>query len=235
MTEKDRKKYDTNPLDPDYARNIDDVWGASAVGSHTEEIKGATRDMARTPNEQARNDIDAEAPTRRYNTPLASTYPSVFVPPAYQPLAGQQQPFQPATPTVAAPPPPPTMRQAPTSRTVAGISLPENIVMIVPYIPFHIGIVAAIIELLLVPRSEVRVRFHAAQGLALHLAVLLIGFLFTIVALVSGSGFGGVIFSLAATIFFIVSIIRVWKGEPHHIAPLDEATRWLDSTIAPRK
>jgi hypothetical protein len=30
-------------------------------------------------------------------------------------------------------------------------------------------------------------------------------------------------------------MIRVWKGKPHHIAPLDELTKWLDEKIKPRK
>jgi len=30
-------------------------------------------------------------------------------------------------------------------------------------------------------------------------------------------------------------MIRVWRGEPHHIAPLSEAANWLDDRIKPRK
>jgi hypothetical protein len=30
-------------------------------------------------------------------------------------------------------------------------------------------------------------------------------------------------------------MIRVFQGKPHHIAPLDDATRWLNEKIKPRK
>jgi uncharacterized membrane protein len=104
-----------------------------------------------------------------------------------------------------------------------------------PYTPFYIGLVAAIIELLVVPRNETRTRFHAAQGLALHLAILVGSLLFKIVGAVTGSGFGGFLFGLAAFIFLIISMLRVWKGKPHHVAPLDDATHWLNERIPPTK
>ncbi len=82
MEKKD--KYDTNPLDPNHARRTNEVWGAgqgggAAAAGGTEEIGGATRDVARTANEQARSSEGAEAPTRRYSAPpaSASSYPSV--------------------------------------------------------------------------------------------------------------------------------------------------------------
>jgi hypothetical protein len=30
-------------------------------------------------------------------------------------------------------------------------------------------------------------------------------------------------------------MIRVFQGKAHHISPLDDATRWLDEKIKPRK
>ena len=107
--------------------------------------------------------------------------------------------------------------------------------MILPYVPFYVGAVAGIIELFLVPRSEIRTRFHAAQGLALQLTILIIGLLFNIIGNLTGSGFARTMFGLASFIFLVISIIRVWKGEEHHIAPLDEATKWLNERIEPRK
>jgi uncharacterized membrane protein len=101
-----------------------------------------------------------------------------------------------------------------------------------PYAPY-IGLVAALVELAIVPREETRVRFHAAQGLALHLAIVAISMLFNFVALASGSRFGGVLFGTASTIFLVISMIRVWQGKSHHIAPLDEPARWLGDKIAP--
>ena len=239
------KKYDTNPLDPEVARHTDEVWGATEGVSKTEEIRagGATRAIDRTANEQAKRDEGSEAPTRRYdNPPLPPSYPSVFVPPTYSP---------PASYGATASPPPPHGGQfppaaPPTARTLPGLGLPENVAVILPYLPFPvIGGVAGAVELFLLPRSEVRARFHAAQGLALHLLVLGVGFLFNIADGIVDSTVGGIfslvlgiaslVFTIAAFIFFIVSMIRVWNGEEHVVAPLTGATRWLNEKIEPRK
>ena len=235
--EKNKKKYDTNPLDPDVARQTDNVWGAQRRGpSNTEEMSGATREIGRTPNEQARRDEAAEAPTRRMDNPaIPASYPSVFIPPTHTPPATYGVGGQPLL--QAAPP---------TSRTVPGLGLPENVALILPYLPFpFIGGAAGAIELYLMPRNEVRTRFHAAQGLALHLFVLVIGFLFNIADKIADNTLGGIfslmvgiasgLFTLAAFIFFIVSMIRVWKGEEHRIHPLAELTRWFNEKIEPKQ
>jgi uncharacterized membrane protein len=135
--------------------------------------------------------------------------------------------------------------QPPSSRTIPGINLPENVTTVLPYIPFYIGAILAAVELFLVPRGEARTRFHAAQGLALHLVVLVIGFLFRFAGNLVSSTLGGVasaligiasaLFTLAALVFFVVAIIRVWKGDEFRIAPLDDATKWLNEKIEPRK
>lgn len=233
MVEK-KSKYDTDPLDPDFVRR-------------TEEIDGATREVARTPNEQARRHESSEDPTRRlsdspaydepYPSPSAS-YPSVFVPPVYQPPQNYTNfgANTPPTPTAHAD----RLAQhasdgRPTSRRIAGLGLPENVSMILPYTPFYIGLVASIVELLLVPRHEHRVRFHAAQGLALQLAIIAISFLFGVLSFFTDSGFGGWLFSLAAFIFLVVSMGRVWKGAEHRLAPLEEPTRKLNQQFEPRQ
>jgi uncharacterized membrane protein len=237
MEKKD--KYDTNPLDPNVVRRTDEVWGATRSPANTEEMTGATRDLKRTPNEQAKQEQGSEAPTRRYDNPAQpSSYPSVFIPPSYS---------SPASYGATAPPPQhlrqyATTAQPPTSRTLPGLGLPENVAVILPYLPLPmLGGIAGVVELFLVPRNEVRTRFHAAQGLALQLLVLAILFLFNIAGNISGGifsvmlGIAWLVFTLAATIFLIVSMIRVWKGEDHRIKPLAEATRWLNEKIEPRK
>ena len=239
MTEK-RSKYDTDPLDPDFVRRTEEnLWGAARAPrpEHTEPL--------------APPSVTEEA-TRRFDQQPTDSYPSVFAPPAYQPpRAPQAQPFttfgagahQPPA-TTSAPPPGPSSPYpgaharpgaAPDSRTVTRLGLPETVATILPYAPFLIGLVAALVELAMVPRQETRVRFHAAQGLALQLAILGVSMLFKFIALASGSNFGGTIFSTAATIFLVVSMVRVWQGKPHHIAPLEEGTRWLGEHISPMK
>ena len=62
--------------------------------------------------------------------------------------------------------------------------------MVLPYTPFYIGVVAALVELFLVPRSEPKVRFHAAQGLALHVAILVLQTAFGVVGAITGTSVG---------------------------------------------
>ncbi|MBV9210080.1 MAG: hypothetical protein JOZ52_05600 [Acidobacteria bacterium] len=211
MMEK-KSKYDTNPLDPDFPRK-------------TQEVSGATEGVSREGEERTRT-LESEAPTRRIEAPYSAptSYPSVFIPPQRQPPVAQGVPFA-----------PPSQIQPPTSRVVPGINLPENVVLIVPYLPFYLGTIAAVVELYLVPRTETRARFHAAQGLALHLAIIAIQFLFFTLRSFTGGVIGSWLFSFAAFAFLIISVIRVWKGEPHHITPLDDATKWLNEKIEPRK
>lgn len=226
MMETKKSKYDTNPLDPDVARKTEEVWGLEEDRADTREVKGATRPV-NSGNEDARRNVYSEAPTRRYdNVPLDAPYPSVFVPPTYAPPS----PYQPP----ATPQRPPQFNQKPSSKTVSGIGLPEKWAMMLPYTPFYIGVVVSLLELFLVPRKELRVRFHAAQGLALHVAILLIQTLFGVVGSITSSSIGGTLFSLAALIFLIISMIRTWKGEPHRIAPLADPTQWFNERIEPR-
>src|ERR1700730_7537628 len=154
-----RTKYDTNPLDPEVARGTEKVWGQVEEGPATGVVKGATTPVGPSANDRARRDVLLEAPTRRIDSPsLDSSYPSVFVPEKYSPA----QVYQPG------PQQRPLVAPHPSSRNVAGLGLPEKWAVALPYAPLYIGIVASIIELILVPRNEVRVRGHAAQGLALH-------------------------------------------------------------------
>ena len=218
-----KSKYDTNPLDPDFVKNAE--GGPDGSGPETQEVKGATREIGSSANEDARRNIYSEAPTRRYDTVSPDApYPSVFVPPTHSQPAPYQPPPAPYRP----------VEQRPTHRTVAGINVPEKWAMVLPYAPFYLGIIVSLIELFLVPRKEPRVRFHAAQGLALQIAIAVVQTLFGVVGAITDSGFGGNLFRTAATVFLVVSMVRVWKGRPHHIAPLADATQWFNGHIEPR-
>ncbi len=220
-----KSKYDTNPLDPDFVRNTEEVWSEEKSGPATQEVKGATREIGSSSNESAKNNPYSEAPTRRYdNLPLDSPYQSVFVPPTY------------SQPQVYQPPPVPfrAVDQSGGSRPVAGISLPEKWATMLPYTPFFIGVVVSLLELFLVPRKEIKTRFHAAQGLAVHVAILVVQTLFSVIGAITDTSIGGTLFKVAATIFLIVSMIRVWKGEPHQIAALEEPAQWFNRHIESR-
>jgi uncharacterized membrane protein len=225
----EKSKYDTNPLDPEVAKETGEVWGQDGKSAETGAIKGATRPVVQQLNESPRSNIHSEAPTRTFDAPpLNTSYPSVFVPPTYAPPPDvYQPPPQPYQAPVAVP--------RPMSRSVIGLGLPEKWALVLPYLPFHIGIVPAIIELLLVPRSETRVRGHASQALALQAAIIAIEMLFGLVALITGSGIGGTLFKLAAFIFLIISMIRVGQGETHRITPLTDVSEWLNKHIEVRR
>lgn len=224
--EQKKSKYDTNPLDPDFVKKTEELSDEDNSGAATQEVRGgATREIGSSANENARSNVYSEAPTRRYdNLPLDSPYQSVFVPPTY---------FQPA-PYQPSPAPYQPITQRPTSRTVAGLGLPEKWAIMLPYAPFFIGVVVSLIELFLVPKNEVRVRFHSSQGLALHVAILVVQTLFGVVGAITDSSVGGTLFSIATFIFLVISMIRVWKGEPHFIAPIAEPAKWFDEHIKPR-
>ena len=274
MTEK-RSKYDTDPLDPEFARRTEHMAGGAGATADMPRSAGTTDVAGERPTEYMSPPAAGEEATRRLEdaprhfgtaprrpaeTPrrldeatrrledFSAPYPSVFTPPpAYQPPAGPDN-FNPYTGAgaPAAPPPHPgapahgprvpyAQQGKPTTRAVKGLGLPENWAMVLPYAPFYIGLVAALVELLLVPRHEWRVRFHAAQGLALQLSIVAIGFVFWVLRNVTGAGFGRWLFSVGALVFLIVSMIRVWKGEPHRIAPLEELTNKINQSFEPRK
>jgi len=227
-----KSKYDTNPLDPNVERKAEDVWGD--LGGVTQQVGGNTQQVGNTANEtprpqpveDARKNVYSEAPTRRYdNPPLEAPYPSIFVPPTYAPPPAQYQSrehiYQPPV-------------TAPSSRPVRGIGISEKWASMLPYAPFSIGLVVSLLELFLVPRSEGKVRYHASQGVALHIAILIVQTIFSIISTLTGSTLGGTLFKVAAFAFLIISMIRVGKGEPHQITPLAEPAQWFNKHIEPR-
>jgi uncharacterized membrane protein len=248
MPEK-RSKYDTDPLDPDYARETSEVWSEGRTRTFedagaTEQLGGETRriDPAAqprpAPEAPPRYPGDLEAPTRRIDGAVPQSYPSVFVPPPYQPPAQQTY-----APPVAGQPPAPHMshglhgaRPFAPERHVAGLGIAERYANVAAYAPFYIGLVVSVIELLVAPRSEARTRYHAAQALGLHLAFLAVGFVLGMLGGIGGGvRAGAVLFSLASTAFLIYSMVKVWNGEQHRLAPLADVTRFLDERIDPRK
>jgi len=224
-----KSKYDTNPLDPDVERKTEDVWGD--LGGVTQQVGGTTQQVSNEPPrpqnvEDARKNVYSEAPTRRYdNPPLEAPYPSVFVPPTYAPPPAQYQSRQ----TVYQPP-----VTAPSSRPIPGIGISEKWASMLPYAPFSIGLVVSLLELFLVPRREGKVRYHASQGVALHISILIVQTIFAVISTLTGSTLGGTLFKVAAFAFLIISMIRVGKGEPHQITPLAEPAQWFNKHIEPR-
>ena len=228
-----KSKYDTNPLDPDVERKAEESWGG---GNPTQQVGGATREVGQQAGqhgeqhaEDARQHAYSEAPTRRYeNPPVESSYPSVFVPPTYAPPAQYQHTAPPNAGAYNS-----SIRMPPGSHTVIGLGIPEKWALLLAYAPWF-GIIASLVELFMASRREMKVRFHASQALALHIAFLAISTILGVIGAVSDSQFGRSLFGAATTIFLIISMIRVWKGEPHRIAPLAEPAQWFNDHIEPR-
>jgi uncharacterized membrane protein len=124
---------------------------------------------------------------------------------------------------------------AAADRKVERVGLPENILTAVPYIPWYLGLIAGLLILFLVPRSEAKVRFHAAQGLAAHIGILIVT---TILGIIGGvtdlANIGNFIFTLVTSIMLVVFAIKAWKGKPVHIESVDDLTNWLEEKISPR-
>jgi hypothetical protein len=208
--EKQKKsKYDTNPLDTDYAGRVSNAWGEPRP------VEPVTR---------AKESWEAEAPTKRYDSSIPVSYPSINVPPTYPPRARG------ATNEMS-----PSAARPLQKRTVPGLGLPENVTHALPYAPFFIGAVVGAVELVLTPRDEIRARSNASQALVLHLVAVAATTIFNIVGNITGSNIGGKLFWAAATVFFILAMIRLWKGESLHVAAADDAARWLNERINPQK
>lgn len=239
-----RSKYDTNPLDEDFVDRADDSFASESSGAQTERVFGGpTLEIHRPEHDSVRAYSESEAPTRQIGNGITS-YPSVFVPPP-KPAATYQAPRIHQA-DIYQPPPgqPPAIYQSPGLRafqqsgrnTVSGLGIPERWAVMLPYLPFWmLGIVASVIELLLVPRTETKVRFHAAQGIALQVVIGAISTLLLLAGMLARSWSGSGLFRFASFVFLVIAMVRVWKGKSFVIPPLDEPAKWLDEKIKPRK
>jgi len=122
-----------------------------------------------------------------------------------------------------------------SDRKVAKTGVSEKWLICLPYLPFWIGLVGGLIMLLVIPKEENKVRFHAAQGFAAHIAIAIVSTILAFVGGVTDSSFGGNIFGAISTIMMIVFAIKAWKGKPVHIEVIDDLTNWLEEKIGPIK
>jgi len=199
------KKFDTNPLDPEFPQK------ARAVAAST-----ARQTSYKTAEFPAEPSSVTEEETRRFNDARFNAY-------AFQGVSAPAQ-SQPSNPG--------EMNEA-SSRKVAKVGMPEKFLIGLPYLPFYIGLVAGLILLLVVPKGEPKVRFHAAQGLAAHLGILIVT---SILGLVGGlAELGSFIFSAVTVVMLIIFAIKAWKGKPVHIESVDDLTNWLEEKIGPIK
>lgn len=204
-------KYDTNPLDPDFPEKVKAAAEAEVATQVLNSSASATRQFAESTEEQTRKFSPAD--TSGYSAP---TYNGQYVPANYS-GAGFAHLDQSIT------------------RKVDKVGLPENVLTAVPYIPWYIGMVAGLLILLLVPRSETKVRFHAAQGLAAHIGILIITSILGVIGNITNvANAGNMIFQILTTVMLFIWAYRAWKGRPVHIESVESLTNWLDDKISPK-
>ena len=201
-------KYDTNPLDPDFPEKVKAAAEAEVATRVLDNHGVETRQFAEAGEEQTRR--FASANTSSYSPP----YTGQYVPANVGAFSNTQS----------------------LSRKVDKVGLPENIMTAVPYIPWYPGMIAALLLLFVLPRSESKVRFHAAQGLAAHVAIWIVA------AVLGGfSGFSGIgsaasgIFTAVTSVMMIIFAFKAWKGRPVHIESVDFLTNWLEEKISPKQ
>lgn len=121
-------------------------------------------------------------------------------------------------------------------RKVGSTGLPEKWLIGLPYLPFSIGLIAGLIELLVIPKHENMVRFHAAQGLAAHVGILIATTILGIAGKFSDMAqLVSLIFGAITTVMLIVFAIKAWRGKPVHIESIEHLTNWLEEKIGPIK
>jgi uncharacterized membrane protein len=197
------KKFDTNPLDPEFPKQV------AAVQEAETEYK-LTPDTEFFPNQPM-----VEEQTRKFQE---AQYQTMYNPPIYQPPAVYN--------------PNRFSEIQPVNRKVDKVGLPENLLVALPYLPWGIGLIAGLIELLLVPKTEPKVRFHAAQGMALNVGILLISAILGFVDnFASWAEFGSGLFWIAMTICSFYWAYKAYKGQPVHLESVDELTNWLEEKI----
>ena len=197
-------KFDTNPLDPEFPERAKQQQSAATA---RQKYDAETTKFSQYAGE--------EVPTRTFNDEAFNSYSSVY---------NQSQPIASYKTTHL-------KTEAPKNRRVAKVGLPENVLVALPYLPFYIGLVAGVLELIFVPKSETKVRFHAAQGLAAHIGILIVttilGFIGNVTDLADT---GNMIFQIVTMIMLIVFAIKAWQGKPVHIESVDSLTEWLEET-----
>lgn len=203
-------KYDTNPLDPDFPERLKREAEVEVATQVLAQGIGATQKFAPETEEQTRRFATADAAV------FSAPFNGQFVPAVQQPIAMAAD-------------------DDAIYRKVDKLGLPENVLIAVPYIPWYLGLVAGILLLLLVPKSEAKVRFHAAQGLAAHIGIVIVTTILGVVGSVSDiAEIGSAIFMLVTSIMLVVFALKAWKGKPVHIESVEDLTNWLEDKIEPK-
>lgn len=207
------KKYDTNQLNPKFPEE------AKARSADAEEYAPPPKTPFSTAEFPTRPASVTEEETRRFGESEFQNYT----------FHGGQVPATSRTTAISQ-----DMGQA-SDRKVEGVGIAEKWVVGLPYLPLWIGLVAAIILLIVTPKEENKVRFHATQGLAAQIVILAISTILGFVGDLTGSSVASDIFGLVTFIIMITLSIKAFRGKPVHIAILDDLTNWFEEKIGSLK
>lgn len=201
-------KFDTNPLDPEFPER-------SRAAANTEPAGGYT------------------APTRFKTAEFQDTPPSITEDETRRFATTDLNGFSYGAPIAVADMPAASMSRA-DKHTVAKIGLPEKWIIGLPYIPFYIGLIAGVVLLLMVPKEESKVRFHAAQGLAAHVGILIVTGILGALGNVTGiAELANLIFTISTIVMLLCFAYKAFQGKPVHIESVDELTNWMEDKIGP--
>lgn len=214
------KKFDTNPLDPDFPEKA-----KAAAAGETADQNGVYTAPQRSPYSTS------EFPTRPPSVTEEET--RQLNDKQFNEAQFNAYAFQGGAPPVAYHQAQMADMNRASGRKVAKTGVPEKWLVGLPYLPFWIGMVAGLVLLLVIPKEENKVRFHAAQGFAAQVAILIVAALLGVVGNITDSNFGGFIFKLAASVTMIIFAIKAWRGKPVHIEVIDDLTNWFEDKIGP--
>jgi uncharacterized membrane protein len=207
------KKFDTNPLDPEFPEKA----MAAAQTAPGAPYTAPQASPYRTAEFPTRPPSVTEDETQRFNDFGAYAFQGGQTPAVYQAANFAD------------------MNRA-SDRKVAKTGVPEKWLIALPYLPFSIGLVAGLIQLLVIQKDETKVRFHAAQGLAAHVGILIVTTILGIVGNITDlAEVGSLIFTIVTTIMLVIFAIKAWSGKPVHIESVDDLTNWLEEKIGPIK
>jgi uncharacterized membrane protein len=208
------KKFDTNPLDPEFPEKVRETQ---------KDVKTAVLPNQNGRTQKFADPVETEEQTRKFNEAEFDSYQTPFGNADNQPANYQPKSFYNAD------------TDAKKSHNIGSISLPENVLTALPYVPFGpVGIIAAVIELIFIPKSEPKIRYHAAQGLAAQSGIWLILAVLGSMEWVGGFEAIGLIFKIVTTIMLIVFAVKAWQGKPIHIESVESLTDWLEERIKPQ-
>lgn len=211
------KKFDTNPLEADFPEKVRETQKElETVALPKSAQNGKTQKFA--------NVLETEDETRKFAEAEFDAFQSTFGNPTNQPVNYQPQTLYDGN------------ADTKKSHNIGSVNLPENILIALPYIPFMIGLIAGLIELFFIPKSEPKVRFHAAQGVAAHIGILIITTILGFASIASDlADTASEIFSIVTTIILIIFAVKAWQGKPIHIEAVQDLTDWLEDKIKPQK